>query len=195
MQADQLPDAVPKSFVYLVGHGLAYGVAAGILSAEIYIGATTALMFIAGGYFSGLAAWLILGQIYGVLPAAIVGAVSGVIIGTAFYFLRDELTAKTGWLWALLIAVPMTVPFAVLLLAGTANTDKAAALVIGVPIVVLYLASAALGGKKLAGGSLSISSAQRTALLCLLAVVVGLVLARAAFSVLVSIQQLFKSAT
>jgi hypothetical protein len=194
MLADQLPGAAPKSFVYLVGHGLAYGAAAGILSAEIYIGAITALMFIGGGYSSGQAV-LVLGQFYGVLPAAIIGAVSGVIIGTAFYFLRDELTAKTGWLWGLMIAVAMAVPFAVLLFAITANTDNAAALGIGVPIVVLYLASGAWGGNKLAGGSLRISSAQRTALLCLLAVVVGLVLGRAAFAILVSIQQLFKSAT
>jgi hypothetical protein len=174
MQPDPLPDAPPKSFVHLVGRGLAYGALAGVVSAEIYIVGLTAVDFIFGDPWALVG--ILLGQIFGVLPAAIVGAVSGAVIGTVFFCLGDRLSPQTGGSWGLLIAGLMALPFVLLILT---SPDMAPALMIGMPIVVLYLPAGAWGGNKLTGGTFRISSAQRKALLVLLAAVGVLVLGRA----------------
>src|SRR5260221_224588 len=178
MQADRLPGAPPKSFVHLVGHGVAFGALAGIVAAEIYIVGLTAIDFIFGDPWALVG--ILLGQFYGVLPAAVVGAVSGAVIGTIFFCLRDRLSPQTGGSWGLLIAGLMAIPFVLLLFA---IPDVAPALVIGMPIVVLYLAAGAWGGNRLAGGAFRISRAQRIALLVSLGAVGVLVLGRAAVAI------------
>ncbi len=179
MQADPLPNIPRKSVVYLVGHGLAYGAIAGIVAAEVYVVGITAVTFIGSGDSSALLA-LFLGQIYGVLPAAIVGTVSGAVIGVIFYSLDDRLSAQTGWLWGLLAAGLLSIPFLIFL---TSIPDTASTLIIGAPIVVLYLASGAWGGNKLAGGAFRLSPAQRKALLVVLGVMAVLMLGRAAVAI------------
>jgi hypothetical protein len=159
-----------------LGLGTWYGLVAGFVSAEIFILGFVILDFVFTGEFSYIVMF-ILGQIYGTLPAVIVGATSGLAIGLFFFFIRNRLSPKTGaWLGLTTTGI---VAFITLYLLFDLSKLEFYALVVFAPILILYTVSGIWGGYKLAGGEIGLSQLNHDSIKIIIGLIAVLAVGRA----------------
>ena len=142
--------------------GLGYGAAAGLVASEIFM-VGLCLFGMATMVTSGqsaltslnMLAYLLLGQLYGTLPAIFIGGVCGTLIGLVFRVMNCQLPSGVGIAFGLCLAFITLVAAIVVFYAlnhppsispSIVNPTSVALLL---PMLVLYLASGAWVGHKL----------------------------------------------
>lgn len=149
-----------------ISSGIRYGLLAALAAAELYVAMFVILLLLLlllQGSFSLLPLLIFFwGQWFGVLPALLIGALTGAIIGAIFASLPYELTVGQGAILGILTAGAL----GILLISGLlwqhalpnilnpARHDRTFLLVFDAPIVLLYLCAGAWGGSKLANARL-----------------------------------------
>jgi hypothetical protein len=134
-------DAGP-SFVI---RGLQYGFVAGLLSSELYL---ACFAFITEGFTLDAVAIVLFGHVFGVLPAVILGSISGLASSIVLEPLKESLRGTSAAVLGAVIAALLLVPFALVIGVNTLEM-QVEDLVTYLPIGALFVISGAIGGWRL----------------------------------------------
>lgn len=181
MPVTALPSNPFRTLTRFLGLGAVYGTLAGLVSAEIFILGLVIIDFVVTGQTTNIFVAVFFGQLFGVLPALIVGAVSGLIIGLLFFFFRQYLSPVFGAQLGLAITSIFT--FVSLYLVFGTGQLEVYGLIVFVPIAILYILSGVWGGYRLAGGKVAFSQFQLNLLKAVVSLIGVLVIARFIFGI------------
>jgi hypothetical protein len=134
-------DAGP-SFVV---RGLQYGFFAGLLSSELYL---ACFAVITEGWTLDAVAIMLFGHVFGVLPAVILGSISGLACSIVLEPLKDTLRMTSAALLGAVVASLLLVPFALVIGVNTFEVQLEDAITY-MPIGALFVLSGAIGGWRL----------------------------------------------
>jgi hypothetical protein len=134
-------DAGP-SFVI---RGLQYGFFAGLLSSELYL---ACFAVVTEGWTLDAVAVMLFGHVFGVLPAVILGSISGLASSILLEPLKDTLKSTSAALLSAVIAALLLVPFALVVGVNTLQV-QIEDLITYTPIGALFVISGAIGGWRL----------------------------------------------
>ena len=147
-----------------VSTGLQYGLVAGLVAAELFslvFLAVSCITQLIEGHFDVALVFVVglYSQVFGVLPALLVGGCSGMLIGLVFHLYQRALSVQQGIMLGTLLAGLLGI--VLLMLVAVWHTkhpqalnvfahDRSLFFILDLPILMLYLGAGAWGGGKLA---------------------------------------------
>jgi hypothetical protein len=148
-------DSTPESFSQVaealdrgpsfIWRGLQYGFVAGFVASEIYL---VTLTLTALGINTDSFDLLVIGQIFGVLPAMVLGAITGLITGILLEPLRPQLNTVSASALGMMVAFFIMLPLTVILALNFSHVTVQEALPY-LPVATLFLMSGGVGGWRL----------------------------------------------
>jgi uncharacterized oligopeptide transporter (OPT) family protein len=136
---------------------MGYGALAGLVAAEVFLVGISVVSIALGQLTAALVAMLF-GQVYGVLPAVIIGGFSGLVIGACLAYVPNQLSGRQAAVAGIVIAAAMLLSLVVWLISRQdplsiqSRPDAIGAVVFLTPIIALYLISGGWVGWKLSLG-------------------------------------------
>jgi hypothetical protein len=125
--------------------GLQYGFLAGLLASECYL---ASFALITEGLSLDAVAIILFGHVFGVLPAVIMGSISGLASSILIEPFKDTLNSRTAALFGAAIAALLLVPFAYVIDMNTFDLQLES-IVTYLPIGALFVLSGAIGAWRL----------------------------------------------
>ncbi len=125
--------------------GLQYGFMAGLIAAEIYLVCYAG--FVHGPTIDALA-FVLFGHVFGVLPAVILGALSGLATSVLFEPIKDTLRPMSAAGLGMVVAAMILIPFA-LVIGFNPLEMHLEDLATYLPVGLLYLICGGIGGWRL----------------------------------------------
>jgi hypothetical protein len=125
--------------------GLQYGFMAGLITSEIYLACYASFVH---GMTLDAVAFVLYGHVFGVLPAVILGAISGLATSILLEPFKDSLRPLSAMTLGTLVAAAILIPFA-LVIGFNPMEMQLEDVATYLPIGLLYLISGAIGGWRL----------------------------------------------